>query len=162
MKPMYNSLKKNHYSSNELSSNYKSAKLLFEEIGYDLNDLLKQNPNYEKTCAIRMSLALLKCGVPFSGRLKIKAGDLTGSTLEPGAKLLADQLNRATLFGKPIFVDPVDLPTKIAGQKGVIFFWKIFGYGGGHIDLIESSNASPICHSACYQLCKEIWFWPLH
>jgi len=70
VKPTYSILKKNHYSSNELSASFVDKKILYREIGYDSDDLIRRNPAYENTCAIRMSLALIKSGVFFSGRLK--------------------------------------------------------------------------------------------
>lgn len=81
--------------------------------------------------------------------------------IEPGAKLLADQLARPTVFGKPQLIAPDKATVALSNKRGVILFWKVAGYGGGHIDLIETSTAVQICHSACYFSSKEIWFWPL-
>ena len=117
MKPTFQNLKKHHYSSEPSSDNYLSGAALYEEIGYKIDDLIKQNAGYANTCATRMSIALIKAGVTFTGRLRIK--------------------------------------------KGVVFFWKITGYDGGHIDLIETSNKLQICNSHCYFNCKEVWFWEL-
>lgn len=90
MKPLYSTLKSKHSSSNELNLSYLDKKKLYEEIGYDIDNLVKQNPGYENTCAIRMSLALIKAGISFTGRLQVKSGQYKGRTIEPGAKLLAD------------------------------------------------------------------------
>ena len=49
---------------------------VYKGIGYDMADLLKQSPDYENTCAVRMSLALMRSGVVISGRLRIKSGPL--------------------------------------------------------------------------------------
>jgi Type VI secretion system (T6SS), amidase effector protein 4 len=109
-----------------------------------------------------MSLALIQAGVRFTGRLKIKNGPYKGRLIEPGAKLLADQLAQPQLLGKPQrLVNPPQAGIALHKQKGIIFFWKIDGYAGGHIDLIEESNAALICNSHCYFACKEVWFWPL-
>ena len=78
MKPAYEKLKRNHYSSNELSAGFVDAETLFSEIGYNQEKLIAQNPGYINTCAVRMSLALLKSGVTFKGRLQIKNGTLKG------------------------------------------------------------------------------------
>jgi hypothetical protein len=162
MKPAYSTLKSHHNSSDYNNSSYVSAQTLYEGIGYKLDQLLEQNPGYANTCAVRMSLALLKSGVTFGGRLKIKAGDHAGKLIEPGAKLLADQLARPSVFGAPqTFSSPATAQTRLAGKQGVVLFWKIDGYGGGHIDLIESSNSALLCNSHCYFSCKEVWFWPL-
>jgi len=161
MKPSYLKLKENHYSSNELAESYVDGESLYSEIGYSQKELIRQNSGYVNTCAVRMSLALLKSGVSFVGRLEIKKGEFKGKTVEPGAKLLADQLMRPMVFGRPQIHRPSEFITTVAGQKGVVLFWKVTAYGGGHIDVIETSNTSAVCNSNCYFSSKEIWFWPL-
>ncbi|WP_372847470.1 T6SS effector amidase Tae4 family protein [Shewanella sp. Scap07] len=81
--------------------------------------------------------------------------------MEAGAKLLADKLKKPSLFGMPEINKPTEFLSNIKGRKGVVLFWKITGYGGGHIDLIDSTTASAVCSSNCYINSKEIWFWPL-
>ena len=106
MKPLYEQLKRQHYSSNHTRAGFASGEQVFSEIGYDYSTIIKQQPAYENTCAVRMSLALLKCNVEFTGRLPIKSGPYKGKTIEPGAKLLADQLYKSHVFGKAeIFTD---------------------------------------------------------
>ncbi len=159
MKPSFMTLKSNHYSSNKYHSNFMGGEELYNLIGYDIEKLKKQNPGYANTCAVRMSLALIKSGIQFAGRLKIKDGPYKGRMIEPGAKLLADQLAKPQLFGRPKLLSPSNAVAHLSGKKGVVLFWKITGYGGGHIDLIEtSSSAVHVCNSACYFLSKEIWF----
>jgi hypothetical protein len=85
MKPHYLILKSGHYSSDEDKPSFKSSEDVYKEIGYDRAELMARNPAYEHTCAIRMSLALLKAGIPFQGRLRIKEGQFKGSYVEPGA-----------------------------------------------------------------------------
>lgn len=162
MKPSYSVLKSHHYSADKFNSSYVSGEALYSEIGYDQVALIKQNGGYVNTCATRMSLALIKAGVPLKGRLTIKHGKYKGRTVEPGAKLLADQLARPHALGKPQVFRATDAPAKLAGKKGVVFFWKIDGYGGGHIDVIEAINKMSVCNSACYFSSKEVWFWPLN
>jgi hypothetical protein len=161
MKPNFEHLKKHYYSSNELATNFVDGKALFSEIGYDQGALIKENPNYVNTCATRVSLALIKAGINFTGRIKIKAGPYLGKMIEPGAKLLADQLSLPHVFGKPAVFRPMEFVPKVTGKRGVVLFWKITGYGGGHIDLIDVSDANAVCSSNCYFDSKEIWFWEL-
>lgn len=162
MKPLFSQLKQNHYSSNYSSAAYLSAEELYAEIGYDVQALMKENTGYANTCAVRMSLALIKSGVRFKGRLPIKEGVYKGRTIEPGAKLLADQLQKSTTFGKAVvFLDTKEAEKWIKKKKGAVFFNKITHYDGGHIDLIEPENAALLCHSHCYFNCKEVWFWEL-
>lgn len=162
MKPTFQTLKSNHYSSEPGNKNYKSAADVYSEIGYKVEDLLKQNAGYANTCATRMSLALIKSGATFNGRLTIKLGSYKNKKIEPGAKLLADQLMQNSSFGKPEIINPTQGPATIGDRKGLILFWKITGYDGGHIDLIETSNKLQLCNSHCYFNCKEVWFWELN
>ncbi|WP_338849283.1 T6SS effector amidase Tae4 family protein [Massilia sp. W12] len=160
MKISYKELKKHHSSSEISDPSFKDSATLYEDIGYSLDALVTQNPGYENTCAVRMSLALLASGLKFKGRLMIKSGLYKGRMIEPGAKLLADQLSKN--LAKPlIFQDARNAQIQLAGKQGVIFFDRIVGYGGGHIDLIEASKSSLVCHSHCYFNCKQVWFWAL-
>ncbi len=161
MKPSYATLKRNHYTSDKFKSGYVSGEDLYSEIGYDQTKLIKQNGGYVNTCATRMSLALIKSGVPIHGRLRIKDGKYKGRTVEPGAKLLADQLAMPHALGKPQIFKAADAPAKLEGKKGIVFFWKMGDYAGGHIDVIETTNGMHICNSACYFSSREVWFWPL-
>jgi hypothetical protein len=74
-------------SFNVLRNNYPRKQdierpALFKEIGWD--DLI-DNDAYENTCAIRVSMALIKCGVTIpEGRMAIKNGPHKGKMLEPG------------------------------------------------------------------------------
>ncbi|PUV87947.1 T6SS effector amidase Tae4 family protein [Cronobacter sakazakii] len=163
MKPLYAQLKMKHYSANEERPGYVSRDDLFNEIGYDAAVLIKSNPGYMNTCAVRMSLALIKCNVNFEGRLTIINGPYKGKKIEPGAKLLADQLYKANVFGKAeIYTDIRLAGEKLRNRKGVVFFNRITNYNGGHIDLLEPVGNNMIqCNSVCYTDCKEIWLWKL-
>jgi len=159
--PSFLTLKSNHYSSDADSPNYKDGKGVYEEIGYKLEELEKQNPDYKNTCAVRMSLALLKSGISFdtpSSRLQIKEGTYKGRIVGTGAKTLADALRNSPAFGKPLTGEKAIKAMKT--KSGIVFFHRIPGYGGGHIDLIEPGGK---CHSGCYfdPAPKEIWFWSL-
>ena len=162
MKPSFLTLKQYHHSSEPTQKSYLSRDDLYQEIGYVADDLIKQNPGYKNTCATRMSMALLKSGVHFAGRIKIKSGNHKNRMIEPGAKLLADQLSKPSSLGRPLVItDTNKVATLLKNKKGIIFFWKIEDYEGGHIDLIETTNTGQICNSHCYFKCKEVWFWAL-
>jgi hypothetical protein len=113
MKPTYNVLESNQYSSNEDSKDYVSREDLYTEIGYVFADLVNtRGGQYSNTCAARMSLALIKSGVEFKGRLPILAGPYKGKKIEPGANSLADELKR--IWGKPKYwVDQTKAYTQI-------------------------------------------------
>lgn len=160
MKPSFAALKAAHNSSTEGRPSYVSGAAVYREIGHDIDQLMGQNAGYRNTCAVRMSLALIKVGFSIRGRIKIKAGPHAGKSVEPGAKLLADQL--VTRLGRPLVLTQMaKAPDMLRGRRGIVFFWKIEGYEGGHIDLIEPANTTSMCNSQCYFACKEIWFWEL-
>ena len=160
MKPSYHALKSVHYSSASSRPTFKSAEDVYREIGYDSVELVRQNPQYRDTCAVRMSLALLKTGVNITGRLRIKAGQFKGRSVEPGAKRLADELRKPHLFGAPeVFLGREQALKRIGSRKGVILFHGLGGGSGGHVDLYEPVE---VCNSSCHFLAREIWFWPLN
>src|SRR5690554_8203007 len=84
MRPSFAILKSNYYSSNELQNNYVSGADLYAEMGIDHEALIKQNPAYVNTCAARVSLALLKSNVPFTGRLTVRSGKFVAKKIETG------------------------------------------------------------------------------
>jgi len=92
-----------------------SRTALYEELGYDDAALIRQNAGYQNTRATRLSLAIIKSGV-VNGRLKIKTGQYKGRTFEPGAKLLADQLAKPHILGKPQIFSAADTHTKLSGK----------------------------------------------
>lgn len=152
-----------------LSKNYSRKKLvekdqLFEEIGWD--SLIKDQ-TYSNTCAIRVSLALIKSGVPIQGRIPIKKGKFKGKFIEPGQAKLANQLATKAYLGKPKIFKPKDINKVVGNKHGIIVFWKIPGYSignslGGHIDIISPSDGGHWeCGSACYMDAAEAWFWEL-
>jgi hypothetical protein len=159
--PSFATLKFNHYSSNLNSPDFKDKVDVYREIGYDYDNLYAQNAQYQNTCAVRMSLALLKSNMRFGhpiSRLEIKSGPYKGRFVATGAKTLADELRKPTILGEPLTGERAEKAMET--KKGIVLFHGIPGYGGGHIDLIEPKN---LCHSDCYFSpgLKEIWFWPM-
>lgn len=71
MKPQFSVLATN-YSSNRVVSKDD----LFKEIGWD--DLTSKT-EYNNTCAIRVSLALVKSGISVQGRMKITRATTKGN-----------------------------------------------------------------------------------
>lgn len=66
MRPNFFALERNYPKRDSIDTTQ-----LFQEVGR--HDLIK-NSAYENTCAIRMSLALIKVGVHIPGRIAIKKG----------------------------------------------------------------------------------------
>jgi len=149
-RPAFSTLLANYYSNKVVTRDD-----LYFEIGWD--DLI-DNRLYENTCAVRISLALIKSGIPVKGRIRIKAGPHKGKMIEPGLLRLARMLATREYLGKPEKFVIGNAETEIEGRKGIVAFIKVPGYeGGGHIDLIDEC----VCASDCYWDAREIWFWEL-
>lgn len=136
---------------------------LFREIGWD--DLIG-HPSYVNTCAIRVSLALIKAGTNVRGRMAIKKGSFKGKTIEPGQAKLSFMLSETAYLGKPEKFKASEAEDAIGERKGVVAFWKIPGYlngQGGHIDIVApASGGLRACGSGCYWDSSEVWSWDLH
>ncbi|MGO4765323.1 T6SS effector amidase Tae4 family protein [Cupriavidus sp. 2KB_3] len=147
-----------------VQSNYQSRKTvikeqLFAEIGWE--DLIPK-PEYNNTCAIRVSLALIKCGFTLNGRIAIKKGKYKGKLIEPGQAKLARMLAERQYLGPPEIFPRDDALRSIGSRRGVIAFWNIPDYmsgRGGHIDIV--TGAYQACGSTCFWDATTIWFWPL-
>lgn len=81
------------------------------------------HPGYRDTCAIRMSVALCRAGVPIpGGAMRAKAGSITGNGIEPRQrkckKLFLCLLGNLVLA---LGLTP-GLPVKLAGPRDAGFF----------------------------------------
>jgi hypothetical protein len=136
-----------------------SREVLFADIGWD--DLVK-DPAYWDTCAIRMSIGLLRAGLTLPGaRMKAKAGSIDGKWIEPGQAKLSAILER--LWGKPeVYASEQAARAGIGQRNGVVSFFKIEGSNQGHIDLIAMGDHGFLdCARSCFFTALTIWFWPL-
>lgn len=156
-KPLFSHLA-HHYPSNKNVS----KEQLYRDLGWD--DLI-DNPAYDNTCAVRVSLALIKSGVPIKGRFRIHKGTHKGSSIEPGQARLSALLAQTSYFGPPEKFKPSSAAATIGTRNGVVSFMKIPGYlngAGGHIDILSSSlGGFYACGSDCYWDSSEVWFWEL-
>jgi Type VI secretion system (T6SS), amidase effector protein 4 len=149
-RPAFSTLLANYYSNKVVTRDD-----LYAELGWD--DLI-DNPLYENTCSVRVSLALIKVGIPVKGRIKVKIGPYKGKMIEPGLLKLARMLATKEYFGKPEKFITENAEAGVGNRQGIIAFIKLPGYeGGGHMDLISGS----VCGSDCYWDAEEIWFWEL-
>lgn len=156
----YQTLRANYAPSTPSRDGYVSLSDLYTQIGWQ--DFIT-DPNYQNTCAIRISLALVKSGFPLSaGSHRILSGEHKGKRVQVNMSRLADLLATPAWLGQPEIVSAANPSTGIKARQGIIAFHGIAGYsGGGHIDLIDNETASLRCASACYFGARETWFWPL-
>jgi hypothetical protein len=149
-----------------LQSNFYSNKdvkppELFKELGWE--DLIG-NPSYENTCAIRMSLALIKCGMHIPGRLRIRKGQYKDKLVEMGQGNLSLLLADKSRLGSPEKCKGSDAEGAIGSRSGIVSFWQLIPgiYDHGHIDIVSAPTGRlRACGSDCYWTSKEVWFWSL-
>ncbi|WP_167759802.1 T6SS effector amidase Tae4 family protein [Massilia horti] len=156
MKPLFAVLKAHHMGYQV------TVPQVYDAIGHPN---LAQEPNWENTCAIRMSVALIAAGIKIRtgpARLRIKAGKFKGEQLEPSQRVLSDFLVHEV--GKPEkYRDGRDAHTHIDRRRGIISFFQLHGTRQGHIDLVSFEDWPLIqCSSACFWDSAEVWFWELH
>ena len=103
MRPLYAQLKMQHYSANESRPAMYLVKRYLMRLAMTPVRSLNQI-GYMNTCAVRMSLALLKCNVSFSGRLPIKAGAYKGKRLNRAPSYWPTNCIKITCLGKLRFI----------------------------------------------------------
>lgn len=141
---------------------YPHRQLLEDVLGW--SDLVK-NPSFVDTCAMRVSVALVKSGVSLIGaRMKGTGGLVKGKTIEPGHAKLSHILRR--IWGKPeIYSSETAARDGIDKRSGVVSFFRIhpeMRSAQGHIDLVDPrTNGFSECATQCYFQSAQIWFWPL-
>lgn len=138
---------------------------LFRLLGWD--DLIP-NPAYANTCAVRVSLALLRSGVRIpDGRMAIRAGTHRGKMIEPGQAKLSAILARQSMLGQPErFGSGPAMTDGIGARSGIVSFFNIVPgvYEGGHIDIVSpllGGAGALACGTDCYWTSKQAWFWPM-
>jgi hypothetical protein len=138
-----------------------SAEEIYRWIGYPPE--YASDARWANTCAVRMSLALVRCGVPVPGRLRVLAGECKGKLLEPGQANLSRMLVR--LWGAPEKYQGGPAAIKgIGSRRGVISFYRLWNPRDpqGHIDMVAPWGINDLaCEEDCYWLSSEVWFWPL-
>ena len=122
------------YTFAQLKSTFPTEKRepFFKAMGWD--DLIDDD-DYKNTCAMRVSVCLVKLGMTFpNGKIKILKGDHKGKKIEIRWHELEAVLKAA--WGAPTNVTP----TTAEGCKsyqGVIVFEKLLSGYPGHIDVLD-------------------------
>ena len=142
--------------------------VLYRALGWES---LINDPDYENTCAIRMSVCLLRCGLTLPrGELTIWKGPLKNRKVMIRYDVLAKYLKLT--WGDPEEIEPVE-DEAFRGKKGVVVFFGLPGGYRGHIDLIKDETKPitflwmrlgeerrMVCGSGCYPGSVSAWFWP--
>jgi hypothetical protein len=113
-----------------------------KEMGFEGKALETVVPLWGNTCAVRLSYCLLRCGIalgrePRRGHeTEVRAGGLRGKHIWMNQRSISKHLLE-DVFGKPKYlgVDLDALRGAIGNTGGVISFYCMSGYAGGHIDI---------------------------
>jgi hypothetical protein len=135
------------------------------------------NDQYQNTCAMRMSAALLNAGIALPhkhpGLLTVQGGNgrYRGKWIALRMKELAEYL-RTHLWGQPRVyhsklstkkaVQPDEYvlpPPELNGQRGVIAFFnlRLQHWHGGHLDIFDGQRGG--CKHADYFMAETFWLW---
>jgi hypothetical protein len=167
------------WANHPKSSDFADRSTLYPYLGWGNDRTIMTSRDWENTCAIRMSVGLIRCGTslevpPIGARVQATCPDarLRGKAVVLGFDRLANLLK--TRWGAPTVyrnVSEADLNNK----KGVIAYFVLPGSGyPGHIDLIRDT-APPTTRffglirtdptsfesgTGHYFGSREAWFWP--
>lgn len=154
-KPMFGIVRRNFYRAQVVK-----RPELFAEIGHPE---LARIPAWANTCAIRLSLALVKAGVVLPGRMVIRAGKHKGKRIEQNVVRLSRYLTE--LYGAPEeWSNGSDASAYIGTRRGILAFFALYGMateGENHIDLVSPNEGTEKCASACYWGASKFQFWQL-
>lgn len=117
MKPHFHVLKRNYPRREDVPRIE-----LLKEIGW--HDLIN-NVDYANTCAIRMSLALLRCGLSLPGRMRINDGPYKGMLIEPGQAKLSTILAHNSFSGLREKYNMATAGKSIGVQSGIVSFFRL-------------------------------------
>jgi len=107
---------------------------------------------YENQCAIRLSIALRRCGFDLSAydrRNKCSHGNARGA--EQLAAFLKKRLESEWLV-------PASARRRMAGRSGIVFFRNLGGGTGDHLDLWNGTRVKKL---DCFDRCAQVLFFPL-
>lgn len=126
---------------------------------------LAKDINWDNTCAVRVSLALIAAGVPVPGHMRVNAGRYKGRRFQPGQVKLSNYLAQSSVLGTPEkYRGSATAIMAIRRRNGIISFFGLRGEtdSQGHIDILFADEyGDPTCGNSCFWSASEVWFWPL-
>ncbi len=157
MKPMYASLVSVYPSRHTVP-----PAALFAEIGWQQPAEAKRDAD---TCALRVSLALVRAGARIPGRVNVSSGRFKGQRIESGQTRLSLLLTHPTLLGRPeVYQDGARAEAGIGQRRGIVSYWcrQPGQRQRGQIDIVGPDAEETLgCGLPCYREAAEVWFWPL-
>jgi hypothetical protein len=147
-------------------ADYPSRTELYTYLGWSKIKPMMESKEWENTCAIRVSVCLIRCGMtfntpPIGAMVQNSCPDkkLRGQAVILGFKRMAEILKAK--WGDPEVVKPVSVAT-MNDKKGMVVFWKLNGGYPGHIDLLRDTKAGEEFEgeygSAAYEA-ESGWYW---
>lgn len=149
-----------------------SKKDLFENVlGGGWKDLL-DNPNYNNTCAVRISVMLNRLGGVYN--ITKEAGTADGGHKDKDGKHILIRVSAAAEFLKKVFGElswehikqaGTDMDTNlIPKENGILLYHANFSNATGHIDLwkidlLKKGSCNYKCDAADMKLAHEFWMW---
>ena len=135
---------------------------LFAEIGWQAP---AESKRWADTCAVRVSLALVRAGARIPGPVNVSSGRFKGQRIETAQTRLALLLTHASLLGRPeIYHDGALAEAAIGQRRGIVSYWcrEPGQRQRGHIDIVGPDSADTLgCGAACYRDAAQVWFWAL-
>ena len=163
MKPMYASLLSGYPPHGTVP-----PAALFAEIGWQAPAARTPDTDADAdadTCAVRVSLALVRAGARIPGRVNVSSGRFKGQRIEAAQTRLSLLLTHASLLGRPeVYHDGEQAQERIGQRRGIVSYWCRDPAQGqrGHIDIVGPDAAERLgCGAPCYRNAAEVWFWPL-
>lgn len=132
---------------------------LFENAGLQA---LRGAPDVDAS-ALRLSLALLECGVPLDGPTEIKDGPTAGQRVDASPRRLSKWL--LARLGDPESISfnrsAGGAPDALRGRRGIVSFLRNGQAPGGHIALIEPATLWQVNAPVSAFVTGDVLFWPL-
>lgn len=139
---------------------------LFQQLGGGWPALIA-NQNYDNTCTIRFSVALIGAGLSIPDDLAQSDGghkDAQGRNViikVPTAKTLLERIFGASTWGtsKAVGADVAD--GLIPAWTGVLVYLVPHGDANGHVDLWNKDSCTIDCHNAYARAATSVELWQL-
>ena len=113
--------------------------------------------------AVRLSLALLDCGIAPRGQQIVRHGAHEGQRIESAAHRLAAWLTER--HGAAQQLDEVDAgataPAALIGQRGIVAFMRHGAHPGGHISVLNAHNLAEVVSRTRHFEVGRILLWTI-
>ena len=144
-----------------------TKEVLFKQIGGGWPTLIG-NGNYDNTCTIRLSVALIGAGQSIAEDLSLSDGghkDAHGRNMivkVPTAKLLLERLFGPSAWGTSKATGADVTGGLIPAWTGVLLYLVPNGDANGHVDLWNKNHCTIDCHNDYARAASSVELWRLN